>query len=55
MLPQEKDDDIFPVVYYSRKLKSAEKNYSTVKRELLAVVDGIKEFYLYLYGDEFVL
>ncbi|XP_063847238.1 uncharacterized protein LOC135092552 [Scylla paramamosain] len=55
VLLQEKDGDIFPVAYHSRKLKPAEKNYSTVERELLAVVDGIKKFYFYLYGDEFVL
>ncbi len=55
VLLQERDGDIFPVAYHSRKLKPAEKNYSTVERELLAVVDGIKKFYFYLYGNEFVL
>ena len=46
---------MYPVAYHSRKLKPAEKNYSTVEKELLAVVDGIKKYYYYLYGDQFTL
>ncbi|XP_070000911.1 uncharacterized protein [Penaeus vannamei] len=55
VLMQETDGEIYPVAYHSRKLKSAERNYSTVEKELLAVVDGIKKYYFYLYGDKFLL
>ena len=44
-----------PVVYYSRKLKKAEKNYATVERECLAIVDSIKHFEVYLTGVPFTV
>ena len=55
VLMQEHHGQMFPVSYYSRKLRAAERNYSTVEKELLAVVEGVKKYYFYLYGDEFVL
>ncbi|XP_042865110.1 uncharacterized protein LOC122248852 [Penaeus japonicus] len=55
VLMQETDGEIYPVAYHSRKLKPAERNYSTIEKELLAVVDGIKKYYFYLYGDKFLL
>ena len=33
----------------------AERNYSTIEREALAVVGAVKEFYSYLYGFPFRL
>ena len=33
----------------------AERNYSTIEREALAVVGAVKEFYPYLYGFHFEL
>ena len=38
------------VAYWSRQLKRAEHNYSTLEREALLAVAAIKEFYPYLYG-----
>ena len=55
VLMQESEGGIFPIAYHSRKLKPAERNYSTVEKELLAVVDGIKKYYYYLYGAPFIL
>lgn len=55
MLLQESNRQLFSVSYFSRKLSAAECNYSTVEKELLAVVEGIMQYYFYLYGDEVVL
>eukprot|EP00731_Ephydatia_muelleri_P009263 Em0004g1601a len=43
------------ISYWSRQLNKAERNYSTVEREALAVVAAVKEFYPYLYGRTFTL
>ena len=52
-LLQKYDGQLFPVSFASRKLYSAERNYSTIQRECLAVVWAIKKFTIYVYGVEF--
>lgn len=44
-----------PISFASRTLNEHEKNYSTIEKELLAVVWGVKYFRPYLYGKEFDL
>lgn len=44
-----------PIAYYSRTLNSAERNYSTIERELLAILDSTKHFRPYLFGNRFII
>ncbi|KAK3767536.1 hypothetical protein RRG08_003968 [Elysia crispata] len=55
VLMQEHDGKPYPVSYGSKKLTAAERNYSTVEKECLAIVWGVKKFELYQQGVPFVL
>ncbi|XP_063830254.1 uncharacterized protein K02A2.6-like [Ostrinia nubilalis] len=44
-----------PVIYVSRALTDAEKNYSQIDREALAIVFCLGKLHQYLYGRRFVL
>eukprot|EP00877_Chromochloris_zofingiensis_P013639 jgi/Chrzof1/8529/Cz03g14150.t1 len=50
VIMQEYDGKLHPVAYHSRKLIPAEMNYPVHERELLAVVDSVKQWEHYLEG-----
>ena len=55
VLFQYHDNVPFPVAYSSRKLLDRESRYSTIEKELLAVVFGIEKFKYFLIGQKFLL
>jgi transposase InsO family protein len=56
VLSQADDDGSeHPVAYFSRTLSKEEQNYSTTRRELLAVIESMEYFRIYLIGRRFLL
>lgn len=44
-----------PIAYASRTLTEAERNYSQIEREGLAIIFGIQKYHIYCYGRRFSL
>ena len=47
--------DSKPVMFASRALTGAEKNYQNLERECLATIWGMEKFHYFLYGKRFTL
>ena len=43
------------IAYASRALTDVEKRYSQTEKEALAIIWGVEQFHLYLYGNDFTL
>ena len=55
MLSQGSIGKDLPITYASRTLNDAETRYSTIEKELLAVIFAVEHFRPYLYGQQFTL
>ena len=55
VLLQTHDDGEHPIVYISKVLSPAERNYSTTDREFLAIMFAIRKFRPYIEGYHFVV
>ena len=55
VLSQTHEDGEHPVAYESRKMNSAEMNYPTHERELLAVIHALRTWRHYLAGQKFIV
>ena len=55
VLSQVQDGDERVIGYYSKTHTQPKKNYCVTRRELLAIVKGVKHFWPYLYGQHFDL
>lgn len=54
-LLQDHDGELMPVAYGSKKLTDAESRYHIIELECYAVVWGIRRFYPFLYGRQFLV
>ena len=55
VLSQGKVGHDLPICFASRILQKAELNYSTIEKELLAIIYAVKQFRPYIYGRKFTL
>ena len=55
ILSHQLGSDEQPIAFASCSLAPAEKNYSQIDKETLAIVFGVKHFHQYLFGRKFII
>jgi len=50
VLTQQHGEDLLPVAFFSKRLNTAEVNYSVREKELLGLISALLHFKFYLYG-----
>ena len=55
VLAHQLGSDEQPIAFASHSLAPAEKNYSQIDKETLAIVFGVKHFHQYLFGRKFII
>lgn len=55
ILMQKENNTTKPVAYFSRQTTDCESRYHSYDLEMLAVVDSIDHFRVYLYGRQFTV
>ena len=52
---KDSEDNEHPIAFASRSLAPAEKNYSQLNKEALAIIFAVKRFHQYIFGRTFVI
>lgn len=55
ILSQIQDGEERVISYYSKSMSKSERNYCVTRRELLAVVNAVKHYHHFLYGNKFTI
>ena len=55
VLSQIHDNKEVVISYFSKALSKAQRQYCVTRRELLAIISGVKNFHHYLYGSNFIV
>ena len=55
VLSQVQEQEEKAIGFFSRSLSKPERNYCVTRKELLAVIKGMKHFHHYLYGVHFLI